>query len=531
MRLMNFLNVITTIWNRISVMQRAVIIATLMACCIMSALLTSWASKADMRPLYIGLSLEDAGKVTDQLSERGIAFELRGSGTSIYVAREDVATARLELAKVGLPDTKQGGYKIFENSKISASPLVQQMNHKQAMEEELAKSIQMISCIEHARVLIVTPEQALFTQSKVNAKASITVKLKSGWTLSQGNIAAIINLASSAIEGLTPANVTIVNSNGKLLTKRDEDDFAQSSNTYQDYKQRVEQGLATKALNMLEAVLGPGRASVKVSANIDMTTVTTQTVSYDKKGVPTKESINTTTKTKNSPKATAKKDAPQQETTTEKEEKNETEMLVGKIITNKVVAPGKINAISVAVVVDLSMPKPLVAESAAPTDTTKKTQTTSQATPAEKIMTIEQVKDIIKNALGRDLLTDESSLTVVDAPFVQARMSEIPTVETAGPIGIEKYVELLKESSTPIMAFFAFLTLLVFGRSSRKQKKSSSDADNQDELLDDSPLKGILPELDTDTPEVAYRKHVTRSLRQNPEEVKQLFASWIAEEV
>ncbi len=529
---MNFLNIISTIWNKISVMQRAVIIATLMACCIMSVLLTSWASKADMRPLYIGLSLEDAGKVTDQLTERGIAYELRGNGTSIYVARENVASARLEMAKVGLPETQQGGYKIFENTKISASPLVQQMNHKQAMEEELAKSIQMINCIEHARVLIVTPEQALFTQSKVEAKASITVKLKPGWTLSQGNIAAIINLASSAIEGLTPANVTIVNSDGKLLTKRDEDDFAQSSNTYQDYKQRVEQGLATKALNMLEAVLGPGRASVKVSADIDMTTVTTQTISYDKKGVPTKESINTTTKTKNTPKKVAAKEgATQQETTTEKEEKNETEMLVGKVVTNKVVAPGKINALSVAVVVDLSMPKPLVADSAAPTDATKTNQPTKQASPNQKIMTVEQVKEIIKNALGRELLTKEDALTVVDAPFVQTRMLEMPTVETAGPVGIEKYIGLLKDSSTAIVAFFAFLTLLIFGRSSKKQKKSSSNAEDQDELLEESPLKGILPELDTETPEIAYRKHVSRTLRQNPEEVKQLFASWIAEEV
>ena len=502
----------------------------------MSVLLTNWAGKADFRPLYIGLTLEDAGKVADQLSEKSITFELKGNGTSVYVAQADVATARMELAKVGLPQTDQGGYQIFENSKISASPLVQQMNHKQAMEEELAKSIQMIHGIDHARVLIVTPEQALFSQSETNSKASITIKLKPGWSLSQGNIAAIVNLTSSAIESLTPSNVTIVDNNGKLLTKKDDDAFTQGTSSYQDYKQRVEYGLAAKALEMLETVLGPGRASVKVSADIDMTTITTQTTKYDKKGVPTKETLTSTSKTKNIPTTAAGPDeTPQQETSVEKEEENETEMLVGKVVTSQVDAPGKVKSLSVAVVVDLSIPTSLTAP---PTDasgeTSQETQNTNTTNTlsTEKVMTIEQVKEIIKNALGRDLLSTENSLTVVDAPFLQTRILESTPNEMASPVGMDKYIELIKESSTPIMALFAFLALVIFGRSpkkSSKKKGKQATVESEEEVLEESPLKGILPELDTETPELAYRKHVTRSLHQSPEEVKQLFASWVAE--
>ena len=543
---MNLLGNLSVIWNKISIMQKAMVIAALMACGIISVLLTGWAAKADMRPLFISLNIEEAAKITDKLAERGIEYELRGNGTSIYVAQDRVYSARMELAKEGLPETDQGGYKIFESSKISASPLVQQMNHKQALEEELAKSIQMIQGIEYARVLIVTPEQSLFNSTESRAKASVSVKLRPGWKLSSGNIAAITNLTSSAIEGLNTSNVTIVDSNGRLLSNKDEDMYTAGANTYQDYKLHVEEMLASKALQMLETVLGPGKATVKVNADIDMTSVTTQTTEYDKKGVPTKETINSTTKTKSIPAGSDGEEVALKETSTEKEEQNETEMLVGKVITNKVDVPGKVKAISVAVIVDLNKPSVLgmPTSDGAPKDATQ-TKSSGAASntdkAVEKIMTVEQVKEIIKNALGRDLLLNEESLTVVDAAFGKEDFFSNPAYQVSSSLNIDKYIEIIRNSSMPLMAFFAFLTILVLGKGSKKKTAATSSTgiskspvieSQMDQLqLTSSKILQELFEQTSDTePEIVYRKHIANSLRSNPEEVKQLFASWMQED-
>ena len=547
---------IITLWTKLSLIQREIAASMIMACVIAAIMLSSWAGKPVMRTLYTGLSLDEAANITDKLTEKGIDFTLSSSGSSILVSQDQVHVARMELAREGLPEKDKGGYKIFESTKISASPLVQEMNHKQAIEEELAKSIEMISGVDYARVLIVLPEQTLFNQTSEKAKASISVKVRPGWTLSQGNIAAITNLTSSSIEGLTPDNVTIIDSEGRLLSRKEDDALTAGANTYQDYKQRVEAGLANKAQEMLEAVLGPGKATVKVSAELDMTTVTTETTEYDKKGVPTKETINSTTKTKNIPTVASNNKTAESssanETSTEKEEKNETEMLVGKVVTSKVEVPGKVKSLTVAVIVDLNMPQP--AFSAAPAlsgkkqeeetpaadenqidkDTQEQSSKQVQIAAPVKIMTVEQVRSIIKNALGKNLLQDEDAISVVDAPF-RSPYNFIAEPVAADTMNFEKYADIIRNSSMPIMGLFAFLSVVVFSISGKKKNKHNSKPQMEESdpkpALQAASIENLLPQLRNGiAPEVVYRKHVAECLKQDPEEVKQLFATWVGED-
>jgi flagellar M-ring protein FliF len=180
---MNFFQKISAIWQRIGLVQRALLIGLLLTFIASCVLLVYWARRPDMRMLYQELSPEEAAKITEKIGEKGVVYELRNGGTSIYVPRGQVYQLRLDMAKEGLPVGEQGGYKIFDNEKIGVSPFVQTVNLKRALQEELAKSIQMISGVNHARVHIVSPEQTLFTQDAGKTSASVVLRLRPGYKL------------------------------------------------------------------------------------------------------------------------------------------------------------------------------------------------------------------------------------------------------------------------------------------------------------------------------------------------------------
>ncbi|MHC4510022.1 MAG: flagellar basal-body MS-ring/collar protein FliF, partial [Planctomycetota bacterium] len=185
--------------------------------------------------LYQELAPEEAAQITEKISEKGIAYQLRSGGTSIYVPKENVYQLRLDMAKEGLPAGEQGGYKIFDNEKIGVSPFVQSVNLKRALQEELAKSIQMVDGVEHARVHIVRSEQTLFTSEAGTTTASVVLRLKPGYRLSALNIAAITHLVSGSVEGLNSENVTVIDSQGHLLSGESDPTMASGAGTVQDY--------------------------------------------------------------------------------------------------------------------------------------------------------------------------------------------------------------------------------------------------------------------------------------------------------
>ncbi|MHC4539119.1 MAG: flagellar basal-body MS-ring/collar protein FliF, partial [Planctomycetota bacterium] len=184
------------------------------------------------------LAPEEAAQITEKISEKGIAYQLRSGGTSIYVPKENVYQLRLDMAKEGLPAGEQGGYKIFDNEKIGVSPFVQSVNLKRALQEELAKSIQMVDGVEHARVHIVRSEQTLFTSEAGTTTASVVLRLRPGYRLSALNIAAVTHLVSGSVEGLNSENVTVIDSQGHLLSGESDPTMASGAGTVQDYEQR-----------------------------------------------------------------------------------------------------------------------------------------------------------------------------------------------------------------------------------------------------------------------------------------------------
>jgi len=455
-----------------------------------------------MGMLYKDLFPEEAAEITEKINEQGVAYELHNGGTSIYVPKEKVYQLRLDMAKEGLPAGELGGYKIFDNEKIGISPFVQSVNLKRALQDELAKSIQMIDGVNQARIHIVSSEQTLFTSDAGSTTASVVLRLRAGYRLSSLNIAAITHLVSGSVEGLTSDNVTVIDSRGRLLSNESDQTMANGAGTVQDYREGVERNLEDKVEEMLTTVLGPGRAKVRIHAVIDMNSVSTITEKYDPKGVATMEEITTGSETGVGSESSEGQATPG---SLKKDETIITEYQVGKTVTQEVVLPGEIISMSVAAVVDLSPPD--VNETAA-------------GGQVANAMDPNDVETLIENALGLDL-AGEDSLKVVSAKFHRP-VDSLQDEELAA--GLD-FVAIARQASLGIMAVCALLVLRMF----RGAKKKVKVAAGQEQLTGTEGHAGLLSGATGGMEPLVLRKQIASALENNPERVRQLFTSWIEE--
>jgi len=499
---MGFLQKLVAVWQKINIVQRALLTAIVLTMGIIGALLTYWAKLPDMQMLYTELNPEEAAKITDKISEKGVAYELRNGGRSVYVPKEKVYQLRLDLAKEGLPSGEQGGYKLFDNEKIGISPFVQNVNLKRALQDELAKSIQMIEGVDFARVHIVSSEQTFLGSAGQQTSASVVLRIKAGHQLSGNNIAAIANLVSGSVEGLKTENVTIIDSDGRLLSSKSDQSLAGGGGTVQDYKQRVEQSLSEKVEQMLQSVLGPGRATVRVSAEVNMTSVSMVTETYSPTGkVVTKEEIKSNSETEP---ATSPEAGKTLAGGVKKDDTTSTEYVVGKTVEQRVIVPGEVASLSVAAVVDLS-----TAEANQPQG--------SEA--SAKIMQIADVEKLIENALGLDL-KGRDSLKVVEAKFYRpAAISD----EQIQPKKLD-YAAIVRNGSLGITALCALLVLRIF---TKARKKSAAEAAAQ--LPAGTEASGMLPGAATTAEPVVVRRQLAEVMRNNPDQARRLFANWVQE--
>ncbi len=502
---MNFFQKIVLTWQKVSLVQRALLIAVGLSFLITGALLIHWARRPDMKMLYQGLSAEEAAQITEKVSEKDILYELREGGTTIYVPKEHVYQLRLDMAKEGLPQGQQSGYKIFDDEKIGVSPFVQNVNLKRALQEELAKSIQMVDGVVYARAHIVSSEQTIFTSEAGKTTASVVLRLRPGYRLSASNIAAITHLVAGSVEGLKSENVIVIDSQGHLLSSDSDQTIASGAGTVADYKERVEQNLAKKVEDMLTAVLGPGRATVRVSAVIDMNSVNTVTEIYDPAAkVASKEEI--TTKSEVEQGETPAQGQTATPGSTKKDEMIVTEYEVGKTVKQEVILPGEIKSLSVAAFVDLSVSDANEAESG--------------GQPA-MIMPLSDVEEIIKNALG---LKHTDLLKVVQVKF--HRPAELIIEDK--PSNWPRYIAIARHLSLGIMAICALLVLRIF-RGAKKKAALAAAPIGQAGLPAAEGAIGLLPAGQASSEPLVLRKQIAHSLQNNPEQARQLFSSWIEE--
>ena len=244
------------------------------------AFLIMRASSPQMAPLYSDLSFEDSSAIVAELQTQNVPFELRSEGETILVARDQITTLRMALAENGLPQRGQVGYEIFDQQNtLGATSFVQNINNLRALEGELARTISSLARIKSARVHLVLPERELFRRERKDPTASIVLAVRGD--LAAGEIRAIQHLVASAIEGMTPARVSIVDGSGRLLASGAGDDDSVIAGEVAERTVGIENRLRDRVEQLLTNIVGPGRARVQVSAELDMNRLTRTSETFD----------------------------------------------------------------------------------------------------------------------------------------------------------------------------------------------------------------------------------------------------------
>ncbi len=245
-----------------------------------------WNNTPDMQTLFSNLLAEDAGEIVNKLKEKKIPFKLTHNGTAVLVPKEQVYETRLALASEGLPKGGGVGFEVFDRQNLITTDFIQKMNYQRALQGELSRTIKQIRAIEQVRVHIVTPKESLFLNEQKKPTASVFIKTRSGTALDPGQIEGIIHLVASSIEGLDPGNVTVVDTSGKILSKKNiPNSWANLSASQIEFQKSIEENLKKKVQTMLENVLGTQRAITQVTAEVDFQQIEIAEEKYDPQAI------------------------------------------------------------------------------------------------------------------------------------------------------------------------------------------------------------------------------------------------------
>lgn len=233
--------------------------------------------------LYSNLDLREAAEVTSALDQAAIPYEARGDGSTILVNRDEVGTARLMLAERGLVTSGSVGYELFDaQSALGQTEFQQNMNRKRAIEGEIARTLMSMRGVNSARVLIALPERQLFQTDAAPVTASVSIDT-GGREMTGEEIQAVQQLVATAVTGLRPDRVTIVDANNRLLAAGGEGEGF-SGAAASERRTEIEHRLQATLLNLVEGVVGPGAARVQVTAEIDESRQTVQAQEFDPDG-------------------------------------------------------------------------------------------------------------------------------------------------------------------------------------------------------------------------------------------------------
>lgn len=268
------MNQLKSLFYALSLSQRIGIAAVTLALAAGMISFVHWRHEAGFKPLFTGMSPEDAAAVVQRLKESGVEHRLADNGNTVLVPEAKVDELRLELAGAGLPKSGRIGFELFDKTNLGITDFAEHVNYRRALEGELERSIKVLNGIEQARVHITFPKDSVFLDSREPAKASVLVSLRPGARLTQQNVLAITNLVASAVEGLAPDYISVIDMQGNLLSRPHQPGFddADAPGGVLEYRHQIERDLAAKVESTLQPLLGDGRFRVGVTADCDFTT-------------------------------------------------------------------------------------------------------------------------------------------------------------------------------------------------------------------------------------------------------------------
>jgi len=357
----------TSYWKRQSLGKQITMVSLILAASILIPVLINWASAPSYSVAYTGLSEADAAQIVQKLDENNISYQLKNSGT-IEVPNDQVYTVRLLMAREGLPQSSTVGYELFSGSStLGMTEFSQQVNYQRAIEGELQRTIGSLDAVKAVRVHLVIPEKSLLSSDQALSTASVTIQINPGHTLDGDQVRSITHLVASSVEGLKPENVVVVDTEGNMLADGTgtESDMGMSQ---KDEQRAAEQAYAVevqkRVQSILDKILGPNRSVVQATVEMDWTQreITSNTYAPTEVAVRSSQTINESSTNGGAanggvPGATSNLPTPVATTTgsdaSSYQRSEETiNYEVSQVQSHEIIAPGKVNRLSVSVMVD-----------------------------------------------------------------------------------------------------------------------------------------------------------------------------------
>jgi flagellar M-ring protein FliF len=259
-------------WQSATAASKLGLAVFLLAALVLAGVVVSVISRPSFAPLYSRLRPEDASRMVEKLKDSKVPYRLSAEGTTLEVPSSQVYELRLRLAQDGLPQGGHVGFEIFDNSRVGLTDFGEHINYQRALQGELERTISELEGVEYARVHLALPERSLYLEDEKKPSASVVLKLDGGPTLTPQQVRGVVHLVSAAVEGLPPEEVKIVDTSGKLLSAGaalDGDAGGASLLSHLQLQRAFELQLEQKVQSMLDQVVGPGKAIVRISAAMD----------------------------------------------------------------------------------------------------------------------------------------------------------------------------------------------------------------------------------------------------------------------
>ena len=520
-----------------------------------------WAQKPADQALFAGLPEAETAAMADALAAEGILHHIDPATGALTVPADQVRNARLKLAGRGLPKSAASGFESMQGDQgFGVSQSIESARMQHALETELVRTITSIQSVKNARVHLAVPKPSAFTRAGGTASASVFVELHPGRNLTSQQVQSIVHMVSSSVSDMQPSAVTVVDQTGRLLTDESGDGSVGMGNNQFEQIKRVEDATRHRVEDILTPLMGAGRVKTQVVAALDFTVEeqTQEQYTPDANAIrseQTSEDVNragtlkaqgvpgaTSNKppepgasasaiapgaaapagaaTPETPTATAELPSAQTKTSTRNYELNRT-------LSSRKVMPGRIERLSVAVLVDY-LPKTDAKGVAVPT-----------ALGTEELARIEA---LVKEAMGFDAKRGDT-VTVQNAPFIVA------AEEVIAPLPLIERPEMQSLARQGLSALVLLVLILAVVRPLLKNlfapplpppmlaanslSALAAPQDNEEEVQVALSAKRhaaipVLPEGPS-----PYEQKLTlarETVKQDPKKVAQVMKTWIAAE-
>jgi flagellar M-ring protein FliF len=387
-----------------------------------------------MTPLFTDLSVEDSASIIKDLDRQAIPYEIKNDGAIILVPKDRVMRLRMKLAEGGLPKGGGVGYEIFDKSdSLGATSFIQNINHLRALEGELVRTIKSIDRIQQARVHLVLPERPLFSRDRADPSASIVLKVRG--QLEQQQVRAIRHIVASAVTGLKPQRVSVVDETGRLLADGASDDVNGLGVSADERQIAYERRLREQVESIVGSIVGAGRARVQLTADFDFNRVTQTSDRFDPEGRVVRSTQTREEQSQSGDntggQVTAANELPganAQQTANNRDQSKKSEEIVNYDISRttrtEVIEGGRVNRISIAVLVDGAYSR------------NDKGEAVYQERSKEEL---DRIAALVRTSIGFDQRRGDQ------VEVVNLRFAEVPTATFNEPNGLMAMLQFTKD--------------------------------------------------------------------------------------